>query len=147
MIGADGSHGGAFRVGPHLPTRRPPSSESSQTQTPTAREQFFLLYVCVNMLPRNPAAAGVVPSDVVYTPPRDPRLKQHRCHPRTADFVSTLMRLELGAAPYRAGLLYRCLTSAVGSEPSEPFLLDPSEQALKQKLWVRKGGKEGSPPS
>lgn len=90
------------------------------------------------MIPRSPA--NVSSSDVSYTAPRDPRLKQHRCHPRTADFVATLLRLELSSAPHRAGLLYRCLRSEVGAEPMDPFLLDPAEQALKQKLWRPKSG-------
>ena len=88
------------------------------------------------MIPRS--ASGISPSDVTYTAPRDPRLQQHRCHPRVADFVATVLRLELRDAPARAGLLRRCLLSAVGAEPTEPYLLDPAEQALKQKLY-RKG--------
>ena len=96
------------------------------------------------MIPRNPI--GVSSSDIAYTPPRDPRLKQHRCHPRTADFVATLLRLEFGSTPHRARLLYRCLVSDVGAEPSDTFLVDPAEHALKQKLWLKKGeagGREG----
>ena len=96
------------------------------------------------MIPRNPV--GVSSSDITYTPPRDPRLKQHRCHPRTADFVATLLRLEFGSTPHRARLLYRCLMSDAGAEPTDAFLVDPAEHALKQKLWVKKGkagGQEG----
>ena len=92
------------------------------------------------MLPR---VAGATAD---FGPPRDPRLKQHRCHPRVADLASTLLRLELPAAPHRARLLYRCLTSAVGEEPTDPFLLNPAEQALKQKVWRPKAAKQGETP-
>ena len=85
-------------------------------------------------------------STVEFGAPTDPRLKQHRCHPRTADLAHTVLSLDLCAAPARARLLYRCLASDPGAEPTEPFLLNPAEQALRQKVWRPRAdaaGKQG----
>lgn len=56
---------------------------------------------------------------------------QHRCHARLADASHCLLTLQLGSFPGRVSLWTRCLASEVGSEPSEPFLLDPLAQRLR----------------
>ena len=56
---------------------------------------------------------------------------QHRCHARLADVSHCFLSLRLDAAPGRIALWARCLASAAGSEPSEPYLLDPAAQALR----------------
>jgi hypothetical protein len=58
-------------------------------------------------------------------------LVQHRCHPRAADVVHTLVNLKLGAFPARVGLLRACLAAAPGQEPTDAFLLDPAAQGIR----------------
>ncbi len=70
--------------------------------------------------------------------PLDPRLKQHRCHPRLADCVHSLSACP-GELPSRIGLLLRCYRSEPGAEPTEPFLLDPAKHALRMRDFGNAG--------
>ena len=55
--------------------------------------------------------------------------RPHRCHPRLADAVHTVMAWEPWAEKtHRFGLLAACYRSAPGSEPRDAHLLDPALQ-------------------
>jgi hypothetical protein len=58
-------------------------------------------------------------------------LVQHRCHPRAADVVHTLVNVKLGAFPGRVALLGACLASRPGEEPADAFLVDPAAQGIR----------------
>ena len=71
------------------------------------------------------------PDDEAEKLARIAALVQHRCHPRAADVVHTLVNLKLGAFPARVGLLRACLAAAPGQEPSDAYLLDPAAQGIR----------------
>ena len=60
-------------------------------------------------------------------------LRPHRCHPRAADVVHTLLSLQLTSFPARAYLLASCLSSTPGSEPTDPYLIDPASHVIRLK--------------
>lgn len=66
------------------------------------------------------------------------KVKQHRCHARLADVVHTIMTLSPTLTPTRVSLLMRCYASDVGSEPTEPHLVDPAVHALKLRSFKTK---------
>jgi hypothetical protein len=57
--------------------------------------------------------------------------RQHRCHARLADLAAELLALRLGGVPLRLRLWAACLSSAPGAEPTDAYLLDPADQALR----------------
>ena len=69
-------------------------------------------------------------------------LRQHRCHPRAADVVHTLVNFKAGEVPGRVGLLVACLASEPGQEPSAPHLLDPAAQGIR--LRRQRAGREAA---
>jgi hypothetical protein len=74
------------------------------------------------------------------------QLVQHRCHPRAADLVHTLVNLKLGSFPERLQLLAACLASTPGQEPSAAYLVDPALQVIKLRRPRAAGaGSEAAP--
>ena len=65
------------------------------------------------------------------SPPSASPARQHRCHARLADVAAELLALRLGGVPLRLRLWAACLSSAPGAEPTDAYLLDPADQALR----------------
>jgi hypothetical protein len=66
-----------------------------------------------------------------------PGFHQHRCHPRLADVVHTVMTLQPSLFPERARLLFACYRSEPGQEPTDNYILDPREQAVRLHTWSK----------
>lgn len=76
-----------------------------------------------------PAPSGAPPSS-----PLPPQLQPHRCHPRLADWVESLIACEWRESSARFSVLHACYASERGAEPSAeaaPFRVDPSARAIK----------------
>jgi hypothetical protein len=131
----------AARAATHLP-----SSCWGCAQGPwnPAADPLSLLFISLAQMPAPDASptASTASTPAAPLPPALPTaeedklariaaLVQHRCHPRAADVVHTLVNLRLGALPERASLLAACLASAPGSEPAVPYLLDPAAQGIR----------------
>jgi hypothetical protein len=105
-----------------------PEKPVEAAAAPESKTTFFTRTTLYPMTPR----AGV-PRNHDIT-----KFNQHRCHPRLADTVYFVMSLgglrEFGT---RVSLLAQCYRSEKGSEPTEPFILDPAEQLPKLKAAWR----------